>query len=428
VEPLGLKLSFLDRDISMTTTTGTKEKIELLAPAGNFEKLEIAIHYGADAVYLAGKEFSLRNFSENFTVDEIRSAVKLAHGHGVKVYVACNIYARNDEQDLIADYLKTLGEIGPDAVIIADPGIFMAASRLIGQIPIHLSTQANTTNYNSVRFWENLGVQRVNVARELSLKEIKEISRRSSIEIEAFVHGAMCISYSGRCLLSSFLANRDSNLGICAQPCRWRYALVEELRPGEYLPFAEDERGSYVFNSKDLCMIEHIPAMIAAGITSFKIEGRMKGINYLASTVKVYREAIDAYFENPAGFRVKKKWIEELGRISRRGYCSGFYLKDPDQTALEYKSENIAGQTFIGKVINKLKPFCAVIEVRNKVFKGDVIEVLRKKGASVQDNIIDIYDENGRSLPFAQPGSRVTVFLNGDYDCNDLVRRVETDA
>ena len=406
--------------------TETNKKAELLAPAGNFEKLEIAIHYGADAVYLAGKEFSLRNFSENFTLDEIQRAVKSAHQRDVKVYVACNIYSRNHEQDALRDHLKALGEIGPDAVIVADPGIFMAASNLIPQIPIHLSTQANTTNYKSVRFWEKLGVQRINIARELSLKEISEIAGLCAIEIEAFVHGAMCIAYSGRCLLSSFLAHRDSNLGMCAQSCRWKYALVEEFRPGKYLPFAEDSRGSYIFNSKDLCMIEYIPEMMESGINAFKIEGRMKGINYLASTVKVYREAIDAYLEDPGEYHVKKDWIAELSRITHRGYCTGFYFGDPDQTSLEYESKNLSGQTFIGKVVDSTESLCAKIEVRNKIYRGDAIEVLRNKGPIVQDEIVEIYDKNERSVSFAQPGSCVSLLLNRDYASNDLIRRKET--
>ena len=406
----------------MKTKTG--KKIELLAPAGNFEKLEIAIHYGADAVDLAGKEFSLRNFAENFTLDEIQRAVKIARQRGVNVYVACNIYSRNHEQDALKDYLTALGEIGPDAVIIADPGIFMAAADLIPQIPIHLSTQANTTNYQSVRFWEKLGARRINIARELSLQEIREIAAGCALEIEAFVHGAICISYSGRCLL----AHRDSNLGMCAQSCRWKYALVEEFRPGEYLPFAEDSRGSYVFNSKDLCMIEFIPEMLESGIKAFKIEGRMKGINYLASTVKVYREAIDAYLKDPENYHVKKHWITELRRITHRGYCTGFYFGDPDQASLEYESKGVSGRTFIGKVIDNAESLRAKVEVRNKIYCGDTIEVLRNQGPLVQDEIGEIYDENGQSVSFAQPGSRVSILLSRNYTSNDLIRRVAPDC
>ncbi|MGD8445919.1 MAG: peptidase U32 family protein, partial [Desulfobacterales bacterium] len=280
-------------------------KVELLAPAGNFEKLEIAIHYGADAVYLGGKDFSLRNFSGNFSLEEIKQAVTYAHDRAVKVYAAVNVYARNDQHQQIAAYLRKLGAISLDGVIVADPGVFMTARELMPHIPLHLSTQANSTNYKTVAFWERLGIQRINLARELTLAEIKAIAEKAQIEIEAFVHGAMCIAYSGRCLLSSFMANRHSNRGMCTHPCRWKYALVEETRPGQYMPVAEDDRGTYIFNSKDLCMIEHIPAMIDAGVAALKIEGRMKGINYLASVLKVYREAIDWYSRDPAGYRVK---------------------------------------------------------------------------------------------------------------------------
>jgi len=402
------------------------KKAELLAPAGNFEKLQIAIHYGADAVYLADKNFSLRNFSENFTIDELAAAVAFSRKHGVKVYVACNIYSRNVEQQDIKNYLEKLSEIGPDAVIVADPGIFMEARTVIPQIPLHLSTQANTTNYKSAVFWKNLGAKRINVARELSLNEVKEIARCSGVEIEAFVHGAMCISYSGRCLLSNFMSNRASNRGLCSHPCRWKYALVEELRPGKYFPFAEDHRGAYIFNSKDLCMIEHIPEMLESGIVSLKIEGRMKGINYLASTVKAYREAIDAYLENPEKYEIKEYWLEELGRINHRGYSTGFYFGDPDQISPTYESKKNRTQIFLGKVIDNAGGIGASIDVRNKIFQGEVIEVLSRKGPVRQDKIIDILDPHRQSIPFAQPGSKVTILL--DHDClpNDIIRRIET--
>lgn len=397
-------------------------KIELLAPAGNFEKLEIAIHYGADAVYLAGKEFSLRNFSGNFTLDELHKAVKFARNCSVKTYVACNIYSRNPEQKAIKDYLKALGEISPDAVIIADPGILMEASKIIPQIPLHLSTQANTTNYKTVMFWEKFGIKRINVARELSLKEIKEIVSRSSIEIEAFVHGSMCISYSGRCLLSAFMTNRSSNLGECSHPCRWNYAVMEEKRPGQYYPIAENKNGTYIFNSRDLCMIEHIPEIIESGLSSIKIEGRMKGINYVASAVKVYREAIDSYYENPDGFKIQKYWIDELNNISHRGYCTGFYFGDPEQISPNFEYNLNSGLLFVGKIIETSGPQNVNIDVRNKVFKGDAVEVLTIKGPSRKDEIIQIIDQNGESVSFAQPGSRVTIILNNDCYANDLIR------
>jgi len=399
------------------------QKIELLAPSGSFEKLEIAIHYGADAVYLAGKEFSLRNFSQNFTLDELHQAVKYAHQRNVKVYTACNIYSRNNEQKSIADYLYSLGEIGIDALIVADPGIFMTASKIIPQIPIHLSTQANTTNFKSALFWQSLGAKRINIARELSLKEIREIVLGCDLEIEAFAHGSMCIAYSGRCLLSSFMANRDSNLGMCTQSCRWKYAVVEEFRPGQYMPMAEDERGCYLFSSKDLCMIEHIPELIESGIVSVKIEGRMRSINYLASVVKVYREAIDAYYDDPKGPKIKDYWLDELEAVSNRSYCTGFYFNDPDQLSPAYDNIKNNGDAFLGKVIGKSGKHGIKIEVRNKIFNGDTIQILGKKGPASHDKIRAIFDHLGMSLPFAQPGSNVFVEINNDCSINDLIRR-----
>ncbi len=406
-----------------------KKQIELLAPAGNFEKLEIAVHFGADAVYLANKEFSLRNFSGNFTMEEMKAAKDFAGRHDVRVYVACNIYARSFEHEAITAYLEALGEIGPDAVIVADPGIFMTARRIIPEIPLHLSTQANTTNAQTVLFWENLGIKRVNMARELSLEEICEISRQTSTEIEAFVHGSMCISYSGRCLLSTFLTGRDSNRGMCTHPCRWQYSVVEELRPGETMPIAEDDRGTYIFNSKDLCMIEHIPEMIDAGIVSLKIEGRMKSINYLASTVKVYREAIDAVCAEPGRYMVKNEWLKELASISHRGYCTGFYLGDPDQVAVNALNDKpLTGHRFLGKVIGIVEPknrgpTLFEIDVRNKLFKNESIEVLGKRGPLQMDEILEIKDLEGNPVDFAQPGSRVVIRVNNDYGVNDLIRQ-----
>jgi len=401
----------------------TPRKAELLAPAGNFEKLEIAIHYGANAVYLAGKEFSLRNFSQNFTLDELQHAVRYARKHHVKVYAACNVFPKNAEQNSIVEYLHSLGEIGIDALIIADPGIFMTASKVIPQIPIHLSTQANTTNQKSALFWQTLGIKRVNLARELSLKEIKEVALHCDLEIEAFVHGSMCIAYSGRCLLSSFMANRDSNRGMCAQSCRWKYAVVEELRPGQYMPIAEDDRGSYMFSSKDLCMIGHIPEIIESGIVSLKIEGRMRSINYLASAVKVYREAIDAYYENPEDYMTQKDWLYELETVSNRSYSTGFYFDDPHQISPAYENLRNSGQNFIGKVIGKSKKHGIKIEVRNKIFKGDTIQILGRKGPVKNDRIHAIFDDRGQSLAFAQPGSMVFVAMDNSCYPNDLIRK-----
>jgi len=403
------------------------KRVELLAPAGNFEKLEIAIHYGADAVYLGGKDFSLRNFSENFTLEELKQAVKLAHARGVKVYVACNIYSRNFEQEAIQTYLETVGAIAIDGIIVSDPGIIATARRLLPHIPLHLSTQANTTNYNSVLFWESQGVKRVIVARELSLDEIKEIVSHCSLEVEAFIHGAMCISYSGRCLLSNFMANRDSNRGICSHPCRWKYAVVEEKRPGKFMPLAEDDRGAYIFNSNDLCMIAHIPELIESGITAFKIEGRMKGINYVASAVKVYREAIDAYYQDPGAYQLKPEWVYALASISHRGYCTGFYFGDPDEITPNYVDTKAPiRHIFIGKVLERVGRQQVVINVRNKIYMGDIVEVVGPRGPAQKDEIRHMADENGEALPFAQPGSRVIVTLSADCRPNDLIRKVDT--
>jgi putative protease len=399
-------------------------EIELLVPAGNFEKLEIAIHYGADAVYLAGKNFSLRNYSENFSLDELDHAIDLAHAHGVKVYLACNIYSKNFEQTAIAEFLKKIGKINPDAIIIADPGIFLEARKCIPQIAVHLSTQANTTNFNAALFWQNLGVRRINVARELSLAEIAEIAQSCAIEIEAFIHGAMCISYSGRCLLSSFMANRASNRGLCAHPCRWKYAVVEETRPGKYMPIMEDDRGTYILNSHDLCMIEHIPQMVSAGITSLKIEGRMKGIHYLATSTKVYREAIDTYRANPAKYRLKEDWIKQLAALNYRGYCTGFYCGESDLLAPNFDMHQSATKpVFIGKVIGQQAPQTVKIEVRNKIFRGEQIEVLRPSGPVVKDKIRYIIDAHQQSVPWAQPGSNVTLRLSHSYSPGDLIRK-----
>jgi putative protease len=404
--------------------TTRPQKPELLAPAGNMEKLEIAVHYGADAVYLAGKDYSLRNFSGNFTLSEMKQAVAFAHQNKVNVYVACNIFAKNSDIKQIESFLHQIGDIMPDAVIISDPGILALAFEIIPHMPIHLSTQANTTNYKSANFWKKLGVKRINAARELSLEDIKHIISFSEIEVEVFVHGAMCISYSGRCLLSSFMSQRDSNRGLCAHPCRWKYHVVEELRPGQYMPIAEDNRGSYIFNSRDLCMIDHMPEFIETGITSLKIEGRMKSISYLASTVKIYREAIDAYFDNPDEYKTKKEWMEELAGLSNRGYCTGFYFNDPDQEKANVsKSISCTDKLFVGKGIEKIDDHKTIIEARNKMFKGDIVEIIGKKGPARCDKINDLLDNTGRSIPFAQPGSIVTAVFDISCSKNDIIRK-----
>lgn len=412
--------------MSQSIASPLSKKVELLAPAGNAEKLEIAIHYGADAVYLAGKDFSLRNYSDNFSLEEMGKGIALAHKHNVKVYVAMNVYSRNDEQEAVKRYLKELEPLMPDGLIIADPGLLLLAREIVPQMHLHLSTQANTTNINSCRFWAQHGVRRINAARELSLREIKEIALDSSVEVEVFVHGSMCISMSGRCLLSSFLVHRDGNRGLCAQSCRWRYAVVEETRPGEYLPICEDNRGAYLFNSKDLCMVEYLPQLIQAGVSSLKIEGRMKGINYLASAVKVYREAIDAYYGDPASFCVRPEWIEELSRISNRLYCTGFYFDDPDQITANFTDEKPKTiHRFIGKMLERNGDGSMTVHVRNKIIEGDSVEILPPRGPAKKDRVNAMQKLNGQPVLFAQPNETVKLFFNDRYSSNDLIRNRE---
>jgi putative protease len=402
----------------------THPKPELLAPAGNFEKLEIAVHFGADAVYLAGKDFSLRNFSGNFSMDEMQQAITFAHDNQVKVYVACNIFPRNHEQAAIAEFLTSLGHMHPDAIIISDPGIIAMARKQIPQIPIHLSTQANTTNYEAARFWESQDVKRVNVARELTLSEIETISEQTTLEVEAFVHGAMCMAYSGRCLLSSFMALRDSNRGMCCHPCRFEYAVVEAKRPGQYYEVSEDTQGTYIFNSRDLCMIEHLPEMIATGMTSLKIEGRMKGINYLASVVKVYREAIDAYVLDAAAYHVKPEWIAELSKISHREYCTGFYLGDPEQVSSNLQGRIRTGLLFLAKVLKSHGNGKMLVEVRNQFRRNDKIEIISARGPVRTDNILNIVDQDHQEIDVVNPGNQVEITLGCDISPNDIIRKV----
>jgi len=400
-------------------------KVELLAPAGNFEKLEIAVHYGADAVYLAGKEFSLRNFSGNFSLEEMQAAIAYGHARGIKLYVACNIYPRDDEIQAIRDYLAAVGALEPDGLIVADPGIFSLARETIPAIPLHVSTQANTTNSATARFWKAMGAVRVNAARELNLSEIAHIAASSDIEVEAFVHGAMCISYSGRCLLSSFMAQHDANRGKCAHPCRWQYSVVEDQRPGKYMPVAEDDRGTYIFNSYDLCMIAHMPEMIRAGVAAVKIEGRMKGIHYLAATVKVYREAIDAWYTDPDKYRTDPDWIAELNRINNRGYCTGFYFDAPDQVAPNLSNlKPDPGARFVGKVLQAEAPGAPLVEVRNKIQVGDQVEILPADGKTESTTIEGITDESGQSANVAQPGQIVTLKIVAACSAMDLLRRI----
>lgn len=398
--------------------------VELLAPAGNFEKLEIALHYGADAVYLAGKQFSLRDFSGNFDRRELRTAVELAHSRGVKVYVACNTYARNSELEAIADFLVDLGRIAPDAVIVSDPGVLALARRLVPHLPVHVSTQANTTNHAAARFWKDQGASRVNAARELSLAEIRGLVEHSGVEVEVFVHGAMCISYSGRCLLSSAMAGRESNRGRCCHPCRFPYAVVEASRPGQYFPVVENEQGTFIFNAHDLCLVAHLPELVTAGVAALKIEGRMKGINYLAAVVKVYREALDTFYRDPDGYQVKPEWRDELDRVSHRGYDTGFFLGAPATPTANLADRRNPGDRFVAKVIGGSGATVA-LDVRNKLARGDTVEIL-SPGAPLRAAAVEaLFDADGVAVAVVQPGSRATAHLAEACAVNDLLRRKE---
>ncbi len=403
----------------------SKEKVELLAPAGNLEKLEIAIHYGADAVYIGGKDFSLRKHAGNFSESQIEHAVRYARERGVKVFVTCNIFPRNYETALIGDYLERLSEISPDSVIVADPGVFMLAKTRAPNLDVHLSTQANTTNAESAIFWKKLGAKRINLARELSLEEIEKIAGSVPVETEVFVHGAMCISYSGRCLLSSFMAMRDGNRGMCCHPCRWKYTVMEETRPGQYFPIEEDGRGSYLFNSKDLCMIGHIPEMIESGVRSLKIEGRMKGIHYLATTVKVYRQAIDAYYSPNTKYRVEPEWMLELEKVRSRQYCTGFYMGYPMETIADWQMEEGSEKPlFGGLILRNLGGLNALVHVRNKLEKGETVEILSPKGPTRRDKILEIVDDEGIMQSSAQPGSTATITFSSRCLAKDILRRL----
>ncbi len=355
------------------------KKIELLAPAGDLEKLKIAVDYGADAVYLGGEMFGLRAGARNFSLEDMRAGVEYAHAKGRKVHLTVNIFAHNEDMNSLDDYLRQVGEIPFDAFIVSDPGVICALKEAVPGAEIHLSTQANTTNYRSAAFWHSQGVKRVVLARELSLAEIREIREKTpgSLELEAFIHGAMCISYSGRCLLSNFMTERDANRGLCAHPCRYKYQLVEEKRPGEYYPIEEDGRGSYIFNSKDLCMIDHIPDLIGAGLASVKIEGRMKSIFYVAAVVGAYRRAIDAWYADPEHYREDPAWFGELAKVSNRRFTTGFYYGRPDHTDQNYETSSYyRDYDFIG-LIKDYDPASglALVEQRNKICLGDQVEV-----------------------------------------------------
>ncbi len=406
------------------------KKPELLIPASSLEVLKTAVNFGADAVYIGGEVFSLRAKSKNFSLEDMREGIDYAHTRGVRVFVTANILAHNRDLKAFEDYLYELKEIGPDALIISDPGIFTMARKICPDIEIHISTQANNTNYGTFNFWHQLGAKRVVTARELSLEEIRQIRDNipDDLEIETFVHGAMCISYSGRCLLSSFLTGRDANQGACTHPCRWKYALMEETRPGEYFPVFENERGTYIFNSKDLCMIEHIPELIEAGIDSFKIEGRMKTALYVAAVTRTYRKAIDDYMESPEKYSANMEWYkEEISKCTYRLFTTGFFFGKPDQNTQIYDSNTyIKEYTYLGLIGEQNEAGDYGFEQRNKFCVGDVIEVMKPDGSNVMATVLGMTDDQGNSIESCpHPKQKIFIHVDQKLETGDLLRRFE---
>ena len=379
------------------------KKPELLAPAGNMEKLKMALIYGADAVYLGGKAFGLRAFGGNFDYDELKEAVDFAHKLGRKVYVTVNIFPHNSDMEKLPEYLAYLNEIRVDAMLIADLGIFTLAKKYAPDTDIHISTQANNTNWVTVNTWAEMGASRVVLAREMSLGEIRTIREKCPVELEMFVHGAMCISYSGRCLMSNYMTGRDANRGSCAQACRWKYALVEEKRPGQYFPIEEDDRGTYFFNSKDMCLLPHIGDVIDSGVDSLKIEGRMKSVHYAASIVKAYRAAIDSYCEDSEHFELKQEWLDELGKVSHRQYTTGFYYNKPTEDDQIYGTTSYEQTSdFVGLVLSYDEATgYAMVEQRNNMKKGQEIEIFQPNLPGYRMILDEMYNDEGELIDVA---------------------------
>ena len=414
------------------------KKPELLVPASSLEVLKEAVIFGADAVYSGGEDFGLRAKAKNFTIEEMDEGIRFAHEYGKKVYVTANILAHNKDLEGAREYFEELKAIKPDALIISDPGMFTIAKEVCPEIEIHISTQANNTNYMTYNFWYKMGAKRVVSARELSLKEIREIRDNipEDMEIESFMHGAMCISYSGRCLLSSFFAGRDANQGACTHPCRWKYSVMEEQRPGEYFPVYENERGTYIFNSKDLCMIEHIPEMVEAGIDSFKIEGRMKTALYVAAVARTYRKAIDDFFESPEKYHANMDWYrEEISKCTYRQFTTGFYFGKPDENTQIYDTNTYVNEyVYLGIVEDELSEITlsdgtkktgnfAKITQRNKFIVGDTIEIMKPDDRNVFVNVLSLTTEDGQSVSSApHPQQVLFVELSENASKYDLLR------
>ena len=407
-------------------------KIELLVPASSLEVLKIAVIFGADAVYIGGEAFGLRAKAKNFSHEDMAEGIAFAHEHGVKVYVTVNILAHNGDLPGVREYLQELKELKPDALIIADPGIFTYAREICPEIECHISTQANNTNYETYRFWYRLGAKRVVTARELSLKEIQEIRANipDDMEIETFVHGAMCISYSGRCLLSNYLVGRDANQGACTHPCRWKYSIVEEKRPGEYMPVFENERGTYIFNSKDLCMVEHMDDVLNSGIDSLKIEGRMKTALYVATVARTYRKAIDDYLESPEKYKANMSWYQEqISNCTYRQFTTGFFYGKPDENTQIYDNNTYVKEyTYLGIVGECNAEGLYAIEQRNKFSVGETIEIMKPNGDNIEVVVRRIVNEDGEDMPSApHPKQKLWIDLGQPLDQFDILRRKEED-
>ena len=407
--------------------------IELLVPASSLEVLKVAVIFGADAVYIGGEVYGLRAKAKNFSKEDMAEGIAFAHAHGVKVYVTANILAHNGDLPGVRRYFEELKELKPDALIIADPAVFTIAREVCPEIDVHISTQANNTNYGTYNFWHGLGATRVVSARELSLKEIKEIRQNipDDLEIETFIHGAMCISYSGRCLLSNYFTGRDANRGACTHPCRWKYAVVEEQRPGEYLPVYENERGTYIFNSKDLCMIEHIPELIDAGIDSFKIEGRMKTALYVATVARTYRKAIDDYQKDPKLYKKNMPWyLDQISNCTYRQFTTGFYFGKPTEESQIYDSNTYVKEyTYLG-IVGEICDGRCKIEQRNKFSVGETIEIMKPDGENVEVAVKRIINEEGEDQESA-PHSKQVLYIElegGQASPYDILRRQEPEV
>ncbi len=405
-----------------------RNKPEVLAPANSLEVLKTAVEYGADAVYIGGEMYGLRAKAKNFSAEDMKKGIAYAHERGKKVYVTANITAHNRDLEGVRAYFQELKEIRPDALIISDPGVFTIAKEVCPEIDIHISTQSNNVNYMTFRFWKEQGATRVVTARELSLEEIGDVRKNipDDFEIETFVHGAMCISYSGRCLLSHYFTGRDANLGACTHPCRWKYYIMEEKRPGEFLPVEENERGTYIFNSKDLCMIEHIPELVNAGIDSFKIEGRMKTALYVAVVSRTYRQAIDDYFEDPQKYIDNIPYYKkEIAKCTYRQFTTGFFFGPTTHDSQIYDNNTyVKGYEYLGTIHESLEDGRGVFEQKNKFCVGDEVEIMKPNGENIVTKVLSMQDEKGENVDSCpHPGQRITLQTECALQEYDIIRK-----